>query len=263
VTFAPRQSDLLNQQVAAARLETRRAVMDEWLYERSYTPAPQDDRANFLTLRLSSSGSPVTEILTATTLNQLLRSVQGKTNGSPIPLDANVLKQINVTDPGVGNLAVFKPVSDGNSLNWPVCLQAEPYQLEVRQVNEQTVALVKEVVSEGQVDAVRLRKLKPVIARLKIKVADNQDEMTVVQVIEARRFLNQLDGARQALEKPRAAVFLAGKLAPRGKTVAELVQNMTQAGLEFAPATAGDEAAYLNLYDSLRAYAVSVGPPSP
>jgi hypothetical protein len=264
VTFAP-QSDLLNQQFVAARLETRRGVWDEWLYERQNMPTPQDDRERtyVLALRQSQNGPPIPEILTATPLNQLLRSVKGKTNGPPIRLHTAVLKQINVTDPAVGNLTVFKPAEDGKTLSWPACLQAEPYQLEVRQVDAQAVALVREVVSVGQVDAARVRKLTPAIARLKTLVADNQNELTVVQSIEARRFLNQLDKARQGLSSPRAADVLAGKLAPRGKTVAELVQNMAQAGLEFAPATPGEEPAYLALYDSLRAYAASVGPGSP
>jgi hypothetical protein len=265
VTLGPQQSDLLGQQVALAKAETRRALWDEWLYERYNMPTLQDERERVLALstRRALTSPPITEILQATTLNQLLRSIMGKTNGPSIPLDASVLKQINVTDPAVGSMAVLKPAREGSPLSWPPCLRAEPYQVEVRQVDEQAVALVKEAVSGGQVDAVRLRQLTPAVARLKTKVGDDQPELTVVQTIEARRYLNQLDRACQALGNPRAPALLAGKLAPRGKTVGELVQNLTRDGLVFAPATAGEEQAYLALYESLRAYAAAIGPGNP
>jgi hypothetical protein len=259
------QSRLINQQVVAAKLENHRRIWDQWLYERYNMPTLQDERERTLALatRRALTEPPTTEILSATTLNQLLRSLKGKTNGQPIPLDENVLKQINVTVPAGGNLGVLKPARDGNTLNWPQGLKDQAYQVDVKQVNELAVALVKEAEGKGQVDAVRLQNLTPVIARLKTRLNENQHELTVVQIIEAKRFLNQLDGARQALGNPRAAELLTGKLAPQGKTVAELVQNMVKAGLEFAPATDGDEAAYVALYNSLLAYTQSIGPGSP
>jgi tRNA A-37 threonylcarbamoyl transferase component Bud32 len=265
VTLAPQQSDLSNQQVAVAKLEGRRALWDEWLYERYNMPALQDERQSALALITSRALTepPKTEILQATTLNRLLGSVIGKTNGPSIPLDANILQQINVTDPAVGNLGVLKPSRDGSPLSWPSCLKAGPYQPEVRQVDEQVVALVKEAVSGAEVDAVRLRQLAPAITGLKTKVEENQQDLTVVQMVEARRFLNQLDTARKAMGNPRAAGLLAGKLVPRGKTVGELVQHMKRDGLVFAPAMAGEEQAYLALYDALRAYAVSAGTGKP
>ena len=44
------------------------------------------------------------------------------------------------------------------------------------------------------------------------------------------------------------------KWVAKGKTVAELIQNMTAAGLRFAPATPGDEGAYRALHFALVAY---------
>ena len=39
-----------------------------------------------------------------------------------------------------------------------------------------------------------------------------------------------------------------------GKTVAELIKNMTADGLRFAPATQGDDGAYRALHNALNAY---------
>jgi hypothetical protein len=55
------------------------------------------------------------------------------------------------------------------------------------------------------------------------------------------------------LQDPNVANYF-GKWAPSGRTVAELVQHLSKNGLEFAPASPGDEAAYQALYQSFLAY---------
>jgi hypothetical protein len=259
------QSRLINQQVVAAKLENHRRLWDQWLYERYNMPTLQDERerAFALATRRALFDPPTTEILAATTLNQLLKSLKGRTNGRPIPLDENVLKQINVVDPNGGNLGVLKPAKDGNNINWPHSLKGTAYQDEVREINQGVAEVVKQANFKGEVDPGTLANLTDAVARLKARVQAGQGGLTVMQQIEAKRFLNQFDAARFALGKPRAADFLTGKLGPRGKTVPELLQNMYGSGIEFAPATDGDEAAYVALYNALLAYAMSAGPATP
>jgi hypothetical protein len=255
------QARLIDQQVASAKLDNHRRLWDLWLYERYNLPTLADERKRWekVDTERALNNPSTTEILQATTLNRLLASLKGKTNGRPVPLDENVLKQINVVDPNGGNLGALKPARGGSSLSWPLSLKGEAYRDEVKQVNELVPELLKETEFKGQVDPGRLRNLAAALARLKAKVLARQDEMTLFQQIAAKRFLKQLDGARRALGQARAADFITGKLAVRGKTVPELLDGMYGSGLEFAPATDGDEAAYVALYNSLLAYAQSVG----
>jgi hypothetical protein len=268
------QSRLIQQQVEAAKLENHKRLWDQWLYERYNMPTLQDERErwNQLATRRALTDPPTTEILTGGTLNQLLQTLKNKTNGKPIPIDENILKQINVIDPNGGNLGVLKPAKEGNGLNWPQPLRGEAYSDEIKKVNQRVVELLKQAEFKGEVDAGALQNLATAIAKLKDKVQASQGEMTLMDQIQAKRFLNQLENARYALGQPKAADILTGKLAPKGKTIPELLTNMRDSGIMFAPSTNGDEAAYVALYNALQSYALSVGlgasasnysPPSP
>jgi hypothetical protein len=258
------QARLVNQQVLAAKLENHKRLWDQWLYERYNMPTLQDERErwNQLATRRALTIPPTTEILAATTLNQLLNNLKGKTNGQPVPLDENILKQINVIDPNRGNLGALKPAKQGHGLNWPQPLKGEAFHDEVKQINQRVADLLRRAEFKGEVDHGGLQDLAATIARLKAKLRAGQGELTLMQQIEAKRFLGQLDAARFALGKPRAkraADLITGKLAPRGKTVPELLKSMYGSGLEFAPSTEGDEAAYVALYNALLVYAQSAG----
>ena len=75
-------------------------------------------------------------------------------------------------------------------------------------------------------------------------------DLSPSQYIEARRFLNDIHSAIRGLSDPKAATY-----APRGKTVAELVDYMIKNGLKFAPASGRDDyRAYNSLYYDLRAF---------
>jgi hypothetical protein len=47
---------------------------------------------------------------------------------------------------------------------------------------------------------------------------------------------------------------VAGKYRAQGKTVGDLVKDMSNKGLRFAPAQDGDEGAYSALYKAMAAY---------
>jgi hypothetical protein len=80
-------------------------------------------------------------------------------------------------------------------------------------------------------------------------------EMAPPDYIESKRFLNNLSEAVKALSDPNIQNYLTGKYAAKGRNVAELVDNMTKVqGLQFAPASPGDEAAYRALYRALQTY---------
>jgi hypothetical protein len=63
--------------------------------------------------------------------------------------------------------------------------------------------------------------------------------------------LDDLQAAVRTVRQPDAAKYLD---TPHAKTIRELADFMIEKDLRFAPAVAGDEAAYLKLYQQLAAY---------
>jgi len=97
-----------------------------------------------------------------------------------------------------------------------------------------------------------LRDIRGDYKAITTKLGDSADDLSPAQYIEARRFLNQLDASIKALSDPKVGNYFNGKWTAKGKTVAELVDNMTKEGQTFAPAANGDEPAYRALYQALR-----------
>jgi hypothetical protein len=56
------------------------------------------------------------------------------------------------------------------------------------------------------------------------------------------------------LQKPNAGNYFNGKWTASGRTVGELVYNMGQKGLSFAPCAEGDEDAYNVVYRQMLNY---------
>jgi len=251
------------QEVERSKLETRRKIYDEWLYERANRPTIVDDqqRTQQLENRRALLGMPLSEVLSGYALNTLLDDLKKRANWGgkdPYgPIDPELLRHINVTSQSSGgNVGVLKPVMDGGPLAWPLALQAAAYQDEVRRLNQRAAEAVKLVQNAGQVDPGTLNDMRDDIRRLRNKVSAHIDDLTPSQSIEANRFLNQLSDAVTALAQPDVASYFTDKFAAKGKTVPELIQFMAKKGLKFAPATGGDEAAYSALYNYLVGYAL-------
>jgi hypothetical protein len=254
---------LANQEVERSKVDTRRKIYDEWLYERANTPTVVDmqEKTQKLEQRRALLGMPLSEVLSGYALNTVLDDLRKKANWGgkdPYgPIDPELLRQINVTSQGSGgNVGVFKPVKEGGPLAWPLPLQAAAYQDEVRRLNQRAAEAVKLVLNAGQVDPGTLNDMKEDVRRLRSKVSAHIDDLTPSQSIEANRFLNQLDDGVKGLAQPDVASYFTDKFAAKGKTVPELVQFMASKGLKFAPATGGDEAAYSALYNYLVGYSL-------
>jgi hypothetical protein len=257
---------LLNQEAERSKVDTRRKIYDEWLYERANTPTLVDlqERSQKLELRRAMLGMPPTEILSGYALNTLLTDLQKK---MPLnakdpygPIDPEMLKQINVTSQSsAGNIGVLKAVKEGAPLNWPLPLQGTAYQDEVRRLNRLATEALNLVQNRGQVDPATLNNMKEDIKTLRSKVSAHINELTPSQSIEANRYLNQLGDAVTALAQADVANYFPDKFAVKAKTVPDLIKFMTEKGLKFAPAVGGDEAAYSALYNYLVGYAMQAG----
>lgn len=256
------QASLLNQQIEREKIENRRRWVDQYLYEREHLPTTEDDRERTqrITLQRSLNDPPVNEILSATALNTLLTNLeklQGDKSavGANVPLDEDVLRRINVASPQGGNIGLLRT---GGKLNWPIALRSADFQRD----REKIESLVPDAISlakDGKSDPAALAELSNAIERMRQQLSADLRDLTPDQGIEARRYLNNLGSAIRALERPDAGALLNRDWAARGSTVADLVKNMKDRGLVFAPSVGGDEAAYLALQRAMATYNTSLG----
>ncbi|MBY0525623.1 MAG: hypothetical protein K2R98_19615 [Gemmataceae bacterium] len=254
------QSFLLKEQVRAAQLDNRRRAFDEFLYERANTPTLNDQREMAIRdeLRRSRNDPPLTEIWSAKALNDLLADavkLQGKkVQGPNVPLDEELLKQINVSaGDGSGNFGLLK---DGGNLQWPLALRSLERGQEVR---DQLQTLVKKAYNETKdgkaVSVETYNEIDRSSKALHDLLVKNVGSVPFAQYSEAKGYLKQLDDAVKVLKRPgEAKNHINGDLTLKGGSVAEVVEFMNKRGLQFAPATGNAQAAYVALHRALAAY---------
>jgi hypothetical protein len=251
------QARLLNQEVQARKLENRRKQAELRAYELSLQPSPEQlrEEERERALRRALNDPPFTEILSADALNILLRNMKelasmGVGPGPTIPLDQDMLRRINVTSGGGGNIGLFR---DGGKLNWPFALRDTPWDDDRKKMQELVDRALKQVLSD-ELTPQTVRDLRDTLARMERTVANNGATIPMGQLIEAQRYLDELRSAVRALQTNNAGNYLTGKWTAQGNTVGELVNYLTQQGLLFAPAVRGDEPAYRYLHEALVAY---------
>jgi hypothetical protein len=252
------QASLTKQQVRQSMIDTQRKSFDEYYYERKNTPTFESDREAFNNQQLlrSLNNPPESEITSGQALNDVLDDLvrlnkdRGLRAPAP-PLDEDVLRRLNLT-PGSGNGNAGLLKNDAR-LTWPLALRDDGYKTDRELVNSLAPEAVHQAIN-GRVDAGTLRELSAASQRLRQNVTANIRDMTANQYTEASRFLGYLDNAIRALGRPDAGDYFTRKYTAQGKDVAELVRNLAAKGLRFAPATPGDEGAYVAVHRALAAY---------
>jgi hypothetical protein len=252
------QARLTKQQVEREKLENRRRAFDNYLYEREKTPTAEDDRQKNMVvqLRRSLNDPPIGEIWSGQALNMLLTDIQKKLGkesefkGPQIVVDEDTLRHLNVTGAkDRGNPGLLK--NEGR-LSWPLALRGPQFKTDRDMLNDMTPAVYDQAIA-GRVDAGTLESMTKAVKRLHQLLADNIKDLTPAQYSESRRFLGDFDDALALLRQPGAGEYFTSK-APKGKTIGDLVQHMSLKGLQFAPAVAGDEGAYVAIHRALAAY---------
>ena len=217
------------------------------------TPEQERERVHQQELTWSRSELPENETSSATALNILLADLQRlqtrAPRGADVELDPAILASINVVVGGTnGNIGVLK--HDGR-IPWPATLSASEFDAE-RQRVDSSIAKAMDEASAGK--AVNVRDLTDALGSIERRLATKIEEVPTPEYIRSKRLLSSLDDAVKALREPDAANYFNQVYAAKGQTVAQLVQYMTRADLRFAPAVAGDEAAYLSLHRALAEY---------
>ncbi|HLJ95510.1 MAG TPA: hypothetical protein VKU02_20200 [Gemmataceae bacterium] len=251
------QAYLSREQVRQARIESRRRSFDEYLYERERRPTLEDERerARLENVRRSRNDPPITEIWSGKALNDLLLAIQQQqakgSRGPTVPLEEDVLKNINVTTgANSGSLGLLR---DNGRLHWPLELTRSDYDGERRRLDELAAQAYKQAL-DGAVDARILREMSSLVDNLQMRLRRSVADSSPSDYIKAKRYLNDLDGVIKVLEDPNVSKFANRKLAAKGGTVSDLVTEMSGQGLKFAPAVPGDEGAYVALHRALANY---------
>lgn len=251
------QARLTREQARRSSFETarRRIELETW-YERQ-KPKTQDlvDAAVRTELDSARKDPPVTDVVSGKALNALLNSVRkmGRlTRGPNISLEEETLKRVNLASPAAaGNVGLLK---DGGKLKWPLSLMETQFD-DQRTRLSRNIELAVDAIKNSPRGEVEPRLLKDISADLKAlqdKVDNGQDELTISQSLQAKSYLRQVSAAVTSLRDPQVKRYLS--TSAKGKTVAELMENMKTEGLDFAPAAPGDEAAYMALYYALREF---------
>jgi hypothetical protein len=251
------RADLAKEQVRQAKLATRGKTFDEYFYERRNTPTFEEERKFFQGQQLlhSLNNPPESEVWSGQALNDILadlaKSDPDKGQGPNVPLDEDMLRHLNLT-PANGNANAGLLKNDAR-LTWPLALRDDDSKTDRTSVNTLAAEAVHQAVN-GRVDAGTLRELRAAAGRLRDRLAANIRDLTANQYAEANHFLGDLDDAIRALGRPDAGDYFTRKYAAQGKDVVELVKGLTARGLRFAPATVGDEPAYLAVHRALATY---------
>jgi hypothetical protein len=251
---------LLREQRRQEQVQTHRRIFDEWQYERANTPTLQDYRVQSQKQQeqRAMSNPPATEVWSGDALNTLLRGVARKQppSGYDVPLAPDVVRQINFsTGSSSGGLGAVKNLArDPASWNWPLVLQETTYQSSRETLKQVLPDLIKSV-QGGKANTVLLQQARTALADLHTRLDSAVGDLSPSDYTACKRFLNQLGGALNALQREDAARYFTN--ADGARSVGDLVKMMREQGLQFAPAAAGDEAAYSALLEALAAYAAA------
>jgi len=253
--------------ITSARLtreESRRSAIDtmkKWEEYRMWWDRVRPTSAKLAaeesrgTLENARNYASATDIWSGNALNRLLDSVikSGKLNrGDGISLEDDTLKHINLTDGASrSNVGLLK---NGAELQWPLVLKEPGFDEPRKRLTRSLKQAVLQLKDKEPVSATTLKDILADYKALNDKVNDSADELTPSQYIDAKRYLRQVNEAIRGLQHPKAVNFFSNTWNAKGKTVAELVDFMRKEGLNFAPATTGDEASYNALYHALRAF---------
>jgi hypothetical protein len=254
------QAKLQRQEAVRSAMDTRKRIIEEAEYERAHLPDPEKIRQADLARELDRARAdpPLTEVWSGRALNTLLRHLvaqQGKdARGPNVPLSEDMLRDVNVTPASSrANAGLLKGLREKNELQWPQPLMDPMFKEAREDMSRQLKEAVQQVRNNTEAQASTLKDLAADLRAMNDTLEANVSKLSPSQYIEARRYLNMVGDAVKALESRDVTNFF-DKWVARGKNVAELVDFMGKQGLQFAPATPGDEPAYRALYHAMAAF---------
>lgn len=244
------------EQVETAR---RRVQYEAWYETMRPTAAKMRQAEMAAELDRARKDPPDTEIQSGRALNTLLSSIQrvGRLNRvATSELSEDLLKNVNLSaGTSSGNVGILREVS---KLDWPEGLLDPAYDQPRKQLTDSLKKAVEAVKERERPTTALRRDIDAYFKQINDKLNESADAMSASDYIDARRFMNQLGSAIKALKDPKVNNYFDNTWTARGKTVAELVENMTRDGLTFAPSSPGGEPSYKALYLALRNFEINL-----
>lgn len=261
VVTSQEQARLMREQAMQARLDTRKKQFDLEMYIKANTPTFTEEQAKVasMTLRRIQNDSNPAEIMSGKAMNVLLDDLRRypgkKVSMEPIRLSDEVLKGLNVTS-SFGSLGLLR---EEGRIEFPAALAGMIPDGRRNDLQAQVQTLVKGAMT-GKVDDNVLKDVRAQMDGLRDQLAKRINEIPTSDYLQAKRFLNDFDEARIALERGEAKNQMAyWKFIGAGpKTVQEVADFFIRSGLKVAPAAQADEAAYRAIYSALAAYDVAM-----
>lgn len=259
------QARIMRQQYYQSQLDTKRKAFDLEMYIRNNTPdwnARQEKITKSVLKRIQTASNPA-EIVEGRSLNFLLDDVDKNYNNatmSEIPVDGSVLRQLNIkpAGPGSTSLGILR---DGGKLQWPAAL-IKMLPADVRSDIAAKAQVLAQNAANGKTpDLNASADFQSQINKARDQLLKRANEFETIPYMDAKRFLNDLDNARQAIERGNASAQVQyQKLLAKGdvQSVNQLVGVMVKNGWRFGPALLSDEAAYRALHSALVAYDVAL-----
>jgi hypothetical protein len=252
------QARILDQQARQAKLDTQRRIFDERRYERAMTPTLEDvrEQQQYTELRRSRNFPSQGDIRSGRALNSLMDSInrtqaQLGVRGPTIPLSQDNVRQLNVSSGTTSGSASL--IGQDRPLDWPLSLQRDQFE-KPRDIIDASLPKAVDVVRQGGNRNPDLIKVLDGIKSMRILLDKEIDNMSADDYITGTRFVNQLSDAVRILSAPGAQNYFNGNWVARGNTVDQLLYNMSQQGLRFAPAAPGGEPAYTAVYNAVLDY---------
>jgi hypothetical protein len=255
------QSRILDEQAKQAAVDTRAKIYAEWKYEKNDQPTLAQIRREAIeqAYKIDVFHADPVAIWSGGALNRIFEHaarIQGQNVAGPlINLNEETLKKINFTSGIAGNIVALK---NRGKLDWAGLFVKRPeFDKEREKLNTLAGDAYRMARQNNRVDRGVLvdmeQNLKALEEKLRAKVHDEDPN----EWSAALRYVNSLNKALTILSGPNPGKWFEDSPVS-GKTVGELVQNMSNAGLRFAPVRDGEEEYYNALYKALVSYDLGI-----
>lgn len=248
---------------SSTRVKRRSTPSLTFAHEYTFTQE-QADIAKRLLERVQKTPSAA-EIQSGKSLNILLDDLVKFNNqqikGPTINLDEDVLKLVNITGAGSGS-ANIGLLRDSGRVNWPGAFDNKEVISE-KDRNDLTLEAKQlyELAATGQPNVNIVRNVESALQTLRKNLTKQVDNVPSKSYLEGQRFLDDFDAAVVAVKKGDVVLNLdfQQKFVKDGKrSTQELVEYMGGKGLRFAPASVGDDRAYVALQGALSAQSIVI-----
>jgi hypothetical protein len=248
------QARITREQALQEKIKTQRMAFDEMNYEKANTPSYGEtlSKTNAQILQRLMNNPTSSEISGGKTLNAMLPYVQYLSTtgaqGPPVPLAQSIINELNITGSGATSIGMLR---SGGTVDWPIGLQG-PQQKKLDMLLPQAV----DATAAGKLSPKQMKEIRTEMTTMRATLGKqlHEDQIDGSSYVQALEFYNSLHTSVNALEKPDARKQLSGARSPRARNVQELVDYMTDNGVQFAAAAPGNESAYKVTHDAFVRY---------